>query len=106
MTVHREWVHALVLAPFSVGSPPNVAWVQGSQVPGNVVVSGGGHAEYVNSDGSNESSTDTTGNTASLPIAGIRTIYDAVGDYTSILVGFRCEVSTKVRAHVFTTWEA
>lgn len=101
MTTSRQWQHTL-----TVTDSKGVAWVSGAAVTGDKVVSGGGYAEPVNSSGSNESSTETNGNSAFCELVGLYTEYDSGGGNTYLKVGFRAAPNTKIRVHTFTTWES
>jgi len=70
------------------------------------MVSGGGYAHLIDYSGSNSGSTDTTGNSASLPLVGMYTSYNSGGGVTNLVVGFAAPPNVLVRVHSFTTWES
>lgn len=100
MTVHRDWQHSLTVA--------NAAGVASSSiaVSGDLVLSGGGYAEAVDYQNSNESSTETNGNSAYLPLVASYGRYDSGNAQSVWMVHFAAPPNTRVRIHAFATWEA
>lgn len=100
MTVNRQWQHT-----GTTTDSKGVAWVAGYAVSGDRHVSGGGYAEVVDSSNSNESSTETNGNSAYCPMVGMYTEYDSGSGNTYLKVAFQASPNTRLRVHTFTTWE-
>lgn len=102
MTIHREWQHGTTL-----GDSNGTCIGSGVTVSGDVVITGGGWAELIKHDYSNESSTDTTGNTAMLwvPLVAMWPIYHAGSNTTTLRLKFGVPPGARIRSHVLTVWE-
>lgn len=103
MTIHREWGHTT-----TQGQDGGFAMSTGVGVSGNVALTGGGWAELVKQNNSNQNSTDTTGNTASsfAPLLASYPTYDPVGNITTLLCIFAVPPGVNARTHIMTVWEA
>ncbi len=101
MTIHSDWQHSWAY-PDEHGVAPAAA-----SVAGHHVLSGGGYAEAILSNGSNESSTESNGTSARAfyPIVAMFSYYDSVSDRTNFFVYFAANPYARVRAHININWE-
>lgn len=100
MTVSRVWEHSLTVTGANGVGSSSVA------VAGDHVLSGGGYAEAITYNNSNESSTETNGNSAYLPLVASYGRYDSGNAQSVWMVHFLAPPNTRIRVHAFATWES